>query len=133
MAAGINILVNDGGAPARIIKVGNAAADINAGTMVGLTAAGLVVAENVSLPANSESIGVLFVDATSGDPASVLTGSGIICFLAAASGAIARGDPLSHDATGKAKLAIIANDECIAVALEAKGITHTGFVKAILR
>ena len=133
MAAGINILVNDGGAPARIIKVGNAAADIDAGTLVGLTASGTVVAENVALPANSESIGVLFVDATSGDPASVLTGSGIICFLKASGAAIARGDPLSHDASGLAKLAIIADDECVAVALEAKSATHTGFVKAILR
>jgi hypothetical protein len=132
MAAGINILVNDGGAPARIIKVGNAAADIDAGTLVGLTSGGLVVAENVALPANSESIGVLFVDATSGDPASVLTGSGIICFLKA-TGAVAKGDPLSHDASGLAKLAIVADDEVIAVALEAKSDTHTNFVKVILR
>jgi hypothetical protein len=133
MAAGINILVNDGGAPARIMKVGNAAADLDAGTIVGLNAAGAVIAIDVSLPANIEAIGVLFVDATSGDPASVLTGSGIMCFLKTSGAAIARGYALSHDASGLAKTAVIADDECFAVALEAKSATHTGFVKAIIR
>ena len=82
MAAGINILVNDGGAPARIMKVGNAGADIDAGCFVKFDGTNVVVTSD-DLPDCSNAIGVLFVDATSGDPASVMTGSGLICFLKA--------------------------------------------------
>ena len=131
MAAGINILVNDGGAPARIMKVGNAGADIDAGCFVKFDGTNVVVTSD-DLPDCSNAIGVLFVDATSGDPASVLTGSGIMCFLKA-TGTIGAGNNLSHDDAGLAKNAgIAATDEKLAVALEAKGATHTGFVKALL-
>ena len=131
MAAGINILVNDGGAPARIMKVGNASADIDAGTFVIFDGTDVAPAD-ADLPDTSNAIGVLFVDATSGDPASVLTGSGIICFLKA-TGTIGAGNNLSHDDAGLAKNAgIAATDQRMAVALEAKSATHTGFVKALL-
>ena len=131
MAAGINILVNDGGAPARIMKVANAAADIDAGTFVIFDGTN-VAAANADLPDQSNAIGVLFVDATSGDPASVMTGSGLICFLKA-TGTIGAGNNLSHDASGLAKnTGIAATDQRLAVALEGKGDTHPGFVKALL-
>ena len=131
MAAGINILVNDGGAPARIMKVGNAGADIDAGCFVKFDGTNVVVTSD-DLPDCSNAIGVLFVDATSGDPASVLTGSGIMCFLKA-TGTIGAGNNLSHDDAGLAKNAgIAATDQRLAVALEAKSATHTGFVKALL-
>ena len=131
MAAGINILVNDGGAPARIMKVGNAAADIDAGTFVIFNGTAVAAADS-DLPDCSNAIGVLFVDATSGDPASVLTGSGLMVYLKA-TGTIAAGNNLSHDNAGLAKNAgIAATDQRLAVALEAKGATHTGFVKAML-
>jgi len=131
MAAGINILVNDGGAPARIMKLGNASADIDAGTFVIFDGTEVAPAD-ADLPDTSNAIGVLFVDATSGDPASVLTGSGIMCFLKA-TGTIGAGNNLSHDDAGLAKNAgIAATDQRMAVALEAKGATHTGFVKALL-
>jgi len=131
MAAGINILVNDGGAPARIMKLGNASADIDAGTFVIFDGTDVAPAD-ADLPDCSNAIGVLFVDATSGDPASVLTGSGIMCFLKA-TGTIGAGNNLSHDDAGLAKNAgIAATDQRMAVALEAKGATHTGFVKALL-
>ena len=132
MAAGFNILVNDGGAPARIMKVANAGADIDAGTFVKFDSANVVVCSD-DLPTQSNAIGVLFVDATSGDPASVITGSGLIVFLKADSGAIGAGNNLSHSNAGLAKNAgIAAGDQRLAVALEDKGATHTGFVKAIL-
>jgi len=132
MAAGINILVNDGGAPARIMKVGNAGADLDAGTIVELNSSGAVIAASEDLPSLLHAIGVLFVDATSGDPASVMTGSGLICFLKA-TGTIGAGNNLSHDNAGLAKNAgIAATDQRLAVALEAKDATHTGFVKAML-
>jgi len=131
MAAGINILVNDGGAPARIMKVGNAGADIDAGCFVKFDGTNVVVTSD-DLPDCSNAIGVLFVDATSGDPASVMTGSGIICFLKA-TGTIGAGNNLSHDNAGLAKnTGIAATDQRMAVALEAKDATHTGFVKAML-
>jgi len=129
----VNILVNDGGAPARIMKVGNALTDLTAGMIVGLDNAGKVLAENTNLPANSEAIGVLFVDATSGDPASVLTGSGIICFLKANADAIACGDALSHDAAGLAITVDSAAVDRFAVALEARSATHTDYVKALVK
>jgi len=132
MAAGINILVNDGGAPARIMKLGNASADIDAGTFVIFDGTDVAPAD-ADLPDTSNAIGVLFVDATSGDPASVITGSGIQVFLKAASAGITAGQSLSHDDAGLAKNSgIAATDEKLAVALEAKGATHTGFVKALL-
>jgi len=132
MAAGINILVNDGGAPCRIMKLGDAGADLDAGTIVEFAAAGNIVAAAEDLPSYlNRHVGVLFVDATSGDPASVITGRGAVVFLKAASGSIARGDKLGHDAAGLAKTAL-SSDERMAIALEAKGITHTGFVKALL-
>jgi len=131
MAAGINILVNDGGAPARIMKLGNASADIDAGTFVIFDGTEVAPAD-ADLPDTSNAIGVLFVDATSGDPASVMTGSGLICFLKA-TGTIGAGNNLSHDNAGLAKNAgIAATDQRMAVALEAKDATHTGFVKAML-
>tara|TARA_Y100000296_G_scaffold57220_1_gene65632 strand:+ start:1864 stop:2262 length:399 start_codon:yes stop_codon:yes gene_type:complete len=131
MAAGINILVNDGGAPARIMKVGNAGADIDAGTFVKFDGTNVVVAD-ADLPDTSDAIGVLFVDATSGDPASVVTGSGIQVFLKA-TGTVNAGQALGHDASGLAKNSgIAATDQKMAVALEGKGDTHTGFVKALL-
>ena len=123
MAAGINILVNDGGAPARIMKLGNAAADINAGTFVGLHTDG-------TTPVNSRALGVLLVDAVSGDPASVITGSGLMCYVAS-TGSIAIGDMLSHDGDGLA-VTNVATDEVLAIALEIGGATHTGFTKVLL-
>ena len=50
MAAGINILVNDGGAPARIMKLGNAGADIDAGHIVEINSSGNVVVASEDLP-----------------------------------------------------------------------------------
>ena len=131
MAAGINILVNDGGAPARIMKVANAGADIDAGCFVKFDGTDVVVTSD-DLPDCSNAIGVLFVDATSGDPASVISGSGLIVFLKA-TGAISAGSKLSHDNAGLAKNAgIAATDQILAISLEAKDATHTGFVKAML-
>jgi len=113
------------------MKVGNASADIDAGTFVIFDGTDVAPAD-ADLPDCSNAIGVLFVDATSGDPASVLTGSGIMCFLKA-TGTIGAGNNLSHDDAGLAKNAgIAATDQRMAVALEAKGATHTGFVKALL-
>ena len=131
MAAGINILVNDGGAPARVMKLGNAGADLDAGTIVEFNSSGAIVAASEDLPSYlNAAVGVLFVDATSGDPASVITGKGAVVFLKA-TGTIAAGDALGHSAAGLAKAKTSA-DERFAIALEAKSATQTDFVKALL-
>jgi hypothetical protein len=131
MAAGINILVNDGGAPARIMKLGNAAADIDAGTFVGMSGATVSAAILNNLPDQQEAVGVLFVDATSGDPASVVTGSGIQVFLKS-TGTIAAGDKLGHNGDGVALKVTDGAHKVMGVALEAKSATHTDFTKVVL-
>jgi|TARA_R110000824_G_scaffold171627_1_gene349296 hypothetical protein len=131
MAAGINILVNDGGAPARIMKLGNAGANINAGTFVGLHTDGTVSASTLdATPVNSRALGVLLVDAVSGEPASVITGSGITCYVAS-TGSIAVGATLSHDGDGLAVDNAV-TDEVLAIALEIGESTYAGFTKVLL-
>ena len=133
MAAGINILINDGGAPARIMKLGVAAANIDAGTFVGIDTNGKVSATILDAsPVNSKKVGVLLVDAVSGEPASVITGSGLMCYVDSASNVIGIGDTLSHDANGIA-LANTQADEVLAIALEIGGATHTGYTKVLLK
>tara|TARA_Y100000310_G_scaffold183029_1_gene183122 strand:+ start:123 stop:515 length:393 start_codon:yes stop_codon:yes gene_type:complete len=127
-----NILVNDGGAPARIMKLGLADAAIDAGTFVGIHTDGKISAATLdATPVNSRAVGVLFVDAVSGEPASVVTGSGLMCFVKS-TGSIALGDMLSHDGDGVA-VTNVATDEILAVALEAGSGTHTGYTKVLLR
>tara|TARA_R110000824_G_scaffold94635_1_gene228156 strand:+ start:158 stop:556 length:399 start_codon:yes stop_codon:yes gene_type:complete len=131
MAAKINILVNDGGAPARIMKIANASADIDAGTFVWHDGTDCAPAGD-DMPSQSQAMGVLFVDAADGEPCSVITGSGIICFLKG-TGTITAGMSLSHNDAGLAKNdGITATDQRLAVALEALSATHAGFVKALL-
>tara|TARA_Y100001951_G_scaffold78597_1_gene66168 strand:+ start:162 stop:557 length:396 start_codon:yes stop_codon:yes gene_type:complete len=128
-----NILVNDGGAPARIMKLGLADAAIDAGTFVGIHTDGTISASTLtSIPEASNAVGVLFVDAVSGEPASVMTGSGLMCFLKS-TGTIALGANLSHNGDGLAVDTTNETDGCLAVALEAKGATHTGYTKVLLR
>ena len=91
-----------------------------------------VAPADADLPDCSNALGVLFVDATDGDPCSVLTGSGIICFLKG-TGTITAGMSLSHNDAGLAKNdGIAATDQRLAVALEALSATHAGFVKALI-
>jgi len=127
--AGTNILVNDGGAPARIMKLGNADADIDAGTFVGMSGAAVSAAILTSLPDQEQAVGVLFVDATSGDPASVITGGGLQVMLKS-DGTTAAGDKLGHNASGVAIRTTDAAHAVMAIALAAKDAN--GFTKAVL-
>ena len=133
MAEGVNILINDGGAPARIMKLGLAAADMDAGLFVTVNSAGKVSAADLhSQEVGSTAVGILFVDAVSGEPASVITGSGLMCYLKG-NDAIAAGVGVNHDGDGRAVTATTADDEVLAVSLEAKDATHSGFTKVLLR
>ena len=77
------ILVNDGGAPARIMNLGNANAAIEAGMFVDINSSGKIIAATDDQEASSSgekvALGVLLVDAVSGAPTSILTGKGIVC------------------------------------------------------
>tara|TARA_R100000656_G_scaffold115860_1_gene88481 strand:+ start:127 stop:528 length:402 start_codon:yes stop_codon:yes gene_type:complete len=129
-----NILVNDGGAPARIMKLGLANENMDAGTMVTIDGDGDILASGLdALPGvELQILGILFVDAVSGEPCSVITGSGIMVYLKVGSGStIAAGHGLSHDATGLATICT-ASDMRVAIALEAEDATNTGYVKALL-
>lgn len=129
-----NILVNDGGAPARIMKLGLANETMDAGTMVTIDSDGDILASSLDpLPGvELQILGVLFVDAVSGEPCSVITGSGIMVYLKVGGGStIAAGHGLSHDGNGLASIAQPA-DMRVAIALEGEDATNTGYVKALL-
>jgi hypothetical protein len=79
MATVKGILVNDGGAPARIInfKAGEA---ISAGDVLKPSTA----ADMTCLLATNDEhpiLGVALTDAASGDMCSIVTGSGVVCYL----------------------------------------------------
>ena len=130
-----NILVNDGGAPARIQKLGLANESMDAGTFVTVDSDGDILASSLDdLPGiELQVLGLLFVDAVSGEPCSVITGSGIQVHLKCGDGGnIAIGHGLSHDANGGAKICTAA-DMRLAIALENETTAvNTGYVKALL-
>jgi len=68
------ILVNDGGAPARILPF-TAGATVSGGQFVTMQTDGKL---DPSAAANTNTIGVAFVDATDGNNMSVITGKGVI-------------------------------------------------------
>ena len=69
-----SVLVNDGGAPARIINF-EASENMTAGTAMEITSAGKVA---MAVTQSVNPAGFLLVDATNGDLASVVTGSGVV-------------------------------------------------------
>ena len=79
MAQVKGILVNDGGAPARIINF-KAGEDISAGEVLKPSTA----ADMTCLLATNDEhpiLGVALTDAASGDMCSIVTGSGVVCYL----------------------------------------------------
>ena len=107
------ILVNDGGAPARIInfKAGEA---ISAGECLKVTAA-----DTVSLATDSTGAiaGFALTDAASGAQCSVVTGSGVVLY--AISDVVGVGEMLVVDATaGRLENSTADTDDFHAIALE---------------
>lgn len=74
------ILVNDGGAPARILPF-EAGAAISAGDVLSITTAGTVVKADTDLVAGHREymVGVSLTDTASGEICNVVSGKGIIC------------------------------------------------------
>tara|TARA_A100001391_G_scaffold34304_1_gene18602 strand:- start:55 stop:489 length:435 start_codon:yes stop_codon:yes gene_type:complete len=101
------ILVNDGGAPARIMNLGVAGAAIEAGMFVDIDSNGKIQAATDDQEAASSggkvALGVLLVDAVSGEPTSVITGKGIVCNVQAAESIATIGTEVTIDNAGKAE------------------------------
>ena len=117
------ILVNDGGAPARIMNLGNANAAIEAGMFVDINSSGKIIAATDDQEASSSgekvSLGVLLVDAVAGAPTSIITGKGIVCNVQAAE-SITVGQELTTDDAGKVEPTADADaHRAVAIALAA--------------
>ena len=122
------ILVNDGGAPARILPfTASGAATLSGGRLVAIDD---LTNGQVGLAATgaANGIGFLFTDTTSGQNCSVITGKGVLLNVGA-SGAIAVGDMLSVSANGDLCLQV-ATFTAYAVAMEALA-SGVGYVKVI--
>ena len=137
------ILINDGGAPARIIPLLNGAAALEAGIYVDWHTDGTLKAfvddQNASNMAQACGIGVLFSDVAIGGMGNVITGRGIVCHVQAESG-IAIGDNLSIGAAGKVETVEtnLETNRCVGVALGAtfagtdSGGNATNYAKVLL-
>ena len=139
------ILVNDGGAPARIMNLGNAGADIEAGMFVDINSSGAIVA-NAGMDAEEDSssgqnvgLGVLLVDATDGNPTSIITGKGVVCNVQAGEALSTVGTEVTINGDGKVEAsADMDAHRAVGITLAASftgkdsGGTDTTFVKVLL-
>ena len=112
------VLVNDGGAPSRILPF-TAGSAISAGRMVTLATDGEVDQSGADA---HNAIGVAMVDATSGNILPVVTGKGVICNVAC-SGTIDEGKLLDVTADG---VLITGTDATIAASGTTVGVAMTG-------
>ena len=140
------ILVNDGGAPARLMNLGLANVALEAGLFVDINSSGKIIAATDDQEASSSgekvALGVLLVDAVSGAPTSILTGKGIVCNVqvGADTTGMAVGAELTLDSAGKVEATADAdNHRAVAIQLAAvdtagedSGGAATSFVKVLL-
>ena len=137
------ILVNDGGAPARIMNLGAAGAAIEAGMFVDIDSSGNIVAATDDQEATSSgekvALGVLLVDAVSGEPTSIVTGKGIVCNVQAAEALATIGTEVTIDSAGKVEATADADaHRAVGITLAASftgadsGGADTTFVKVLL-
>jgi hypothetical protein len=116
MAQVKGIIVNDGGAPARIINF-IAAADISAGEGLKMDTAGKAA---LTTDNNLPLAGVALTDASAGFQCSMVTGSGLVLYMICAA-AVEQGDNLMTDeaaAGGLIEWSVADNDLVVAYALE---------------
>ena len=140
------ILVNDGGAPARILNLGNANAALSAGTFVDINSSGKIIAaaddQEASSSGGKVALGVLLVDAAAAAPTSILTGKGIVCnvLVGADTTGMAIGAELTVNELGKVEATADA-DAHRAVAIQLAAVDTAGedssgaatsFVKVLL-
>ena len=117
------VLVNDGGAPARIMNLALAGADLTAGLVVDINSNGKIIAAaddqtGGTNKAQAAALGVLLVDAADGDPTSIVTGKGIVCNVQSVAG-LTVGEELVVDDAGKLEHSgNIETDRIFAIALD---------------
>ena len=137
------ILVNDGGAPARIMNLGNANAAIEAGMFVDINSSGKIIANTEDQEASSSGqnvgLGVLLVDATDGNPTSIITGKGVVCNVQAGEALSTVGTEVTINGDGKGEAsADMDAHRAVGITLAASfsgsdsGGTATTFVKVLL-
>ena len=137
------ILINDGGAPARIMNLGAAGAAIEAGMFVDIDSSGNIVAatddQEASASGEKVALGVLLVDAVSGEPTSIVTGKGIVCNVQAAEALATIGTEVTIDNAGKVEATADADaHRAVGITLAASftgadsGGADTTFVKVLL-
>ena len=137
------ILVNDGGAPARIMNLGNAGAGIEAGMFVDINSSGNIVAATDDQEAGGSGekvcLGVLLVDAAAGAPTSIITGKGGVCNVQAAEALSTVGTEVTVDDAGKVEATADADaHRAVGITLAASftgsdsGGNDTTFVKVLL-
>tara|TARA_A100001201_G_scaffold140791_1_gene134659 strand:- start:994 stop:1389 length:396 start_codon:yes stop_codon:yes gene_type:complete len=130
MAETKTVLINDGGAPARILNF-EAAAAISAGEVLDLNgSAKLALATDGTLPI----AGVALVDAAAGDQCSVITGGGYIAHVMCEACTI--GDNLMVDTGGTAGSLDTAGDNdtdrVVAMALETQSSSGGTLTKCLV-
>jgi hypothetical protein len=117
MAETKTVLVNDGGAPARILNF-TAAAAISAGELLSINSDGKAyLMANNGIPL----AGVALVDAASGDLVSMVTGSGVLLRMICKADVVAGNNLMVDEAVpGSALLFAVGSDnDCVGIALEA--------------
>ena len=117
------VLINDGGAPARIIPL-TAGATISGGHILDMQLDGEV--DPATDVGSHKTIGFALTDASSGSIASVITGKGVV-LNALGTGTIASGGSCEVDATDGLLVAGVTPGEVVAVALEAHSGTPSYF------
>ena len=130
MAETKTVLINDGGAPARIMNF-TAAAAISAGEVLDIDSnAKVALATDGTLPI----AGVALVDAAAGDLCSVITGSGYMAHVICET--VAAGDNLMVDTSGTAGALDTAGsndtDRVVAMALEAQASSGGTLTKCLV-
>jgi len=121
------ILVNDGGAPARILPftASGAADTLSGGRLVAIDVGGEV---GLAATGAANGIGFLFTDTTSGQNCSVITGKGVVLNVSC-TGAVAIGDLLATNDNGD----LLENSAATTIYAVAMGAlaTGVGYVKVI--
>jgi|TARA_Y100000296_G_scaffold85545_1_gene121832 hypothetical protein len=125
------ILVNDGGAPARILPFVAASGGLSAGDCLGINSSGEAFKQDKN---NYGLAGVALTDADAGALVNVISGSGVIV-MANCQADEPTGDVLMVDESNAGKLITYADtdaDNCEAVALVLESPAAAGLTKVLL-
>jgi len=136
------ILVNDGGAPCRIIPIVNGSSAIEAGMYVDIHSDGTLKVTGMdqadTASAQKVGLGVLLTDVAANAMGNVITGRGIVCNVQSVAG-LAVGAELCIDDAGKLEGTDSADlNRCVGTALAAtfagtdSGGNATNFTKVLL-